>query len=369
MKNLAATLQIPLIGASVLFAQSPAISSEQAKACAKSPVEIYQEVGGSVVQVVSFAINPFRVAERVQPNTGSGVVIAPGIVLTNHHVVDDSKLIGVLVDGLSFDAHLLGADPVLDIALIASPWIVELAPVTMGTSADLVVGEPAYVIGYPMGIGRSLTTGIVSGLDRGIPINSLSWMTRYIQTDAPVSGGNSGGPLLDACGKMVGMISMRIMDPQSENIGFALPIDTILPLVAEITEKGHVDRPWHGLYGQMVTPLIVQMMKMFTGDLPQGFLVETVEPGSAADKAGLVGGTFPVMWGQAEIILGGDIITEVNGVPIRSLQAALEVVESLDIGGEVTLKAWRNGEVLELAATLEARPGDIGAVAPPMQRR
>jgi S1-C subfamily serine protease len=195
-------------------------------------------------------------------------------------------------------------------------------------------------------------------MSRILPRTTSSWLSPYIQTDAAVSPGNSGGPLIDDCGRVVGLISSQISAPGAENLAFAIPIDVLGPVVADLTTTGRVSRAWHGLYGQMVTPVILQMMGAPPWDAAElsGFLVETVEPGSAADRAGLRGGVWPVMWGPTEILLGGDIITEVNGVRIDSLEAALGIVRGLRIGETVKLKALRDGFEFESSVVLEERP-------------
>ena len=347
-----------------LMAAVPHHAAAQQPECTLSPTEIYETVSGNIVQVISFSIDPHRVLDRVRPGTGSGIEISPGLILTNYHVVRGGRLIGVSSDDWSFEAELIGGDPVLDIALLRIP--VAGREVTLpgfGSYGDLVVGQRAYVVGYPLGIGRTLSEGVISGLDRQIPLNTLSWTTRYIQTDAAVSPGNSGGALLDGCGRIIGMVSMRSSHPQAENLGYALPMDSIRPLLAEIEAKGRVSRPWHGLYGQMMTPLIASLLGWNPFFVPDGFLVETVEPGSAADKAGLRGGIVPVHWGLIEILVGGDVITEVNDQPITTLAEALTAVGSLQIGDTVRLKVWRDGEELELEATLEERPNFDSDVA------
>lgn len=340
-----------------LASGSPARAEDMSPAsCARPATEIYAALAPRVVQVVSIGIDPFRVAGRVLPGSGSGILLSTTTVLTNYHVVHGGRLVGVMTDDWARDATLIGGDPALDVALL------ELAePVPTGAALrfapfdGLAVGQTAHVIGYPLGIGRTMSSGIVSGLDRLIPLNTISWTTRYIQTDAAISAGNSGGALVDACGRLVGLVTLRRFDPGAENMGYALPFDTVMPLVEEILETGHVARPWHGLYGQMVTPLIGELIGGFFG--PQaGFLVETVEPGSAADRAGIRGGVFPILWGQSQIILGGDVILAVEGKPLETLSYALRAVESLEIGQTVGLVIWRDGEILELSAEIVERP-------------
>jgi putative serine protease PepD len=214
----------------------------------------------------------------------------------------------------------MGIDPTLDVALLRPAGEgIAAAPLDLAPPAAIAIGQEVHVIGYPLGIGKSISAGIVSGVSRILPRTTSSWLSPYIQTDAAVSPGNSGGPLLDGCGRVVGLIAGKINAPSAENLAFAIPTEVLAPVVEELAAKGRVSRPWHGLYGQMVTPPILLMLGAppWEAEGLTGFLVETIEPGSAADRAGLKGGVWPVMWGPTEILLGGDIITEVNGVPDR----------------------------------------------------
>ena len=183
-------------------------------------------------------------------------------------------------------------------------------------------------------------------------------MVPFLQTDAAISPGNSGGPLVDECGHLVGMITAGIFDQEAENIAFAIPIDILEPVVEELIEKGYVTRPWHGLFGQMTVPPILQVIGIPESEWEEthGFLVETVEPGSAADRAGLQGGSWPMMWGGQEILLGGDIITQVNGRRIEDIDVALEMVRGLSIGSQVEIKFIREGQRLEAKVEIEERP-------------
>ena len=340
-------------------AQQVLLIGDQSAGCGKTPVEIYRDVSPSVVQIFSFGINPFQVINRVEAKTGSGVYLGNDLVVTNFHVVLDASAIAVASGYDAFEAELVGRDPVLDIALLRAQGLSEtVGPIALAPSNEIAIGQPAHVIGYPLGIGKSISSGIVSGIGRELPLNTSSWLSPFIQTDAPVSGGNSGGPLVDDCGHLIGLVTLRSVSPQAENIGFAIPVETLRRDLPELIETGKVARPWHGLYGQMVTPVVLQllgappMVAMFT----RGFLVETVEPGSAADEAGIRGGTLPVSWGMQQMILGGDIIIQVNGHPILSLEDAREVVRQLKIGQAVKVKLLRDGEEMEVSAVINERP-------------
>jgi len=341
------------------LAQQVPLTGEGPESCGKTSAEIYREVATAVVQVVSFGIDPFKVANRIEAKTGSGVYLGEDLVATNFHVVLDATAIAVGTGELLIEAEIVGRDPVLDIAVIRAAGLSTRAePIKLAPSDGLTVGQPAHVIGFPLGIGKSMSTGIISGLERKLPLNTSSWLSPFIQTDAAVSAGNSGGALIDDCGRMIGLVTLRSPSPEAENIGYAIPVETLRGELPELIETGKVARPWHGLYGQMVTPVILSLLgappeiAIFT----HGFLVETVEPGSAADKAGIQGGTLPVLWGMQEMILGGDIILQVNGHPILSLEDARNAVRSLEIGQTVSVKLLRNGTMMDLSALIEERP-------------
>ncbi len=339
--------------------QLPIIGSKSAT-CGKTPVEVYRQVEPGVVQVFSFGIDPFAVIGRVAAGTGSGVYLGDDLVATNFHVVLDASAIAVATENNIYEAEVVGRDPILDIAVLRAPGLSaeKIKPIALAPSNELAIGQPTHVIGYPLGIGKSISTGIVSGVGRLLPLNTSSWLSPFIQTDAPVSGGNSGGALVDDCGHLIGLVTLRSQTPEAENIGFAIPVGTLRRELPELIKTGKVARPWHGLYGQMVNPIILQLLgappmaAMFT----RGFLVETVEPGSAAAKAGIRGGSLPVLWGLQEMILGGDIIIAVNGRQILSLTDAQDVVRELKIGETVKVTLLRDGEPMEVSAVIEERP-------------
>lgn len=349
----ALTLATPVV------AQQVPVTGDRSASCSKTPVEIYREVAPSVVQIFSFGINPYKIVGRVESRSGSGVFLGEDLVATNFHVVLDASAIAVGIGDTIFEAELVGRDPVADIAILRAKGLsAHIKPIVLAPSDELDIGQPAHVIGYPLGIGKSISTGIVSGTGRVIPLNTSSWQSPFIQTDAPVSGGSSGGALIDDCGHLIGLVTLRSGSTEAENISFAIPVETLRRELPELIESGYVARPWHGLYGQMVTPVILGLLgappvaALFT----RGFLVETVEPGSAANKAGIRGGTLPVRWGMHEMILGGDIIVRVNGREIQSLEDARIAVRELAIGKTVTVNLLRNGVEMEVSALIEERP-------------
>ena len=345
--------------ASVASAEEvPLIGNASAK-CGKAPAEIYREVAPSIVQIFSFGIDPYKVANRVRAGTGSGIYLGNDLVATNFHVIVGATAVGIGTDENVVEAKIIGIDPIFDIAILKSNGLSkQIKPMALAPSDDIVIGQTSYVIGFPLGIGKSISSGIVSGVGRELPLNPSSWLSPYIQTDAAISGGNSGGALLDDCGYLIGIVALRGGSPEAENIGFAIPAETLRNELPELIKTGKIARPWYGLYGRMVNPVILGLLgaPQSAAMSTHGFLVETVEPGSAADKAGIRGGSLPVQWGLQEMILGGDIIVEVDGREIKSLEDARYVVRNLKIGETVKIKLLREGKLIEVSAKMEERP-------------
>lgn len=335
-----------------------ASSWAHAQDCEMDAREVFSEVSPSVVEVFSLSINPFLVSERVVPRSGTGFVIEDGLILTNYHVVADAHDIVVFDEEFGFPAQIYGADPTTDLAILLPAWLIDRPPVTFAADRALEIGEPVFALGYPLGVGETISQGIISGVGRILPQTTSSWLSPLIQTDAAISPGSSGGPLVDGCGNVIGVMTLGISAAGAENLGFAIPAAVARPIIDELVETGFVARPWHGLYGQMTTPAILQMLgaPQVDWDAMTGFLVETIEPGSGADRAGLLGGTWPVMWGGTEIILGGDIITHVNGVRIDTQEMALLAVRAVTIESEVELTYLRDGVAYTTEVVLEERP-------------
>lgn len=314
--------------------------------------EVFREVAAAVVTVTSISIDPFAAVDRVSAHVGSGFIIdREGRILTNAHVIVQAHTVVVTLGEESAPAQVLGLDPVLDLALLQAPLGPDAHAARLGRSAGLQVGDDVMAIGNPLGLGRTATRGIVSALDRVVPRSSMSWLSPFIQTDAAINPGSSGGPLVDRCGEVVGITTGLLGSAQ--NVGFAVPIDLATDALPELLAHGRISRPWHGVFGRMVDP----MLRLLVGAPPvDGFLVETIEPGSAAAKAGLSGGSLPIRIGGREILLGGDIITKVNGEPLPDLATVRRIVGALRVGDRVRIEYYRNGEVHEVEASLPERP-------------
>jgi putative serine protease PepD len=305
-----------------------------------------------VPRITALAIDPFSVLSRIKISVGSGVVIddASNIVTNAHVVVGAKKIIIAIGDDLTEDAEVVGIDPISDLAVVrTADRSIRLPKAALGSSHSLEIGEDLLAIGYPFGLGLTATKGIVSGAERVLPLFSLSWMTPLIQTDAALNPGNSGGPIVNLCGEVVGISTLSAT--KAQNLNFAIPIDAVRELVPQLLEQGHIVRAWHGINGKMVPPILQYGLGM-----EPGFLVETIEPGSPAERIGLRGGTLPVMIVTQEYVLGGDIITAVNGASLSTIDDVVKIARSLKVGDRLTLTYWRDGEEATATVTLPERP-------------
>ncbi|MDP3263800.1 MAG: trypsin-like peptidase domain-containing protein [Tabrizicola sp.] len=334
-------------------------AAAQTERCKLSAEAVFEKAGPKVVEIFADAINPFRVRDRMQYSLGTGFLFGDGVIVTNYHVIADAQRVDVYDGEGYWGAQILGIDPLLDIAVLSVPFLTLTAePLDPAPSGTTKVGQDVFAIGFPRGIGKTITHGIVTGTGRVLGDSTSSWLSPFVQTDATVNPGNSGGPLLDDCARVIGLVSRASAPGEAENIAFALPVDVLAPIVKEIATTGHVARAWHGLYGQMVEPAVLSVLGIPPDlwDEYRGFLVETIEPGSAADEIGLKGGTFPVEFGGHPFLIGGDIITEVNGVAITDLATALDVVRNLAVGSTVTIVYKRGADTTTASVILKERP-------------
>ncbi|TMA23030.1 MAG: PDZ domain-containing protein, partial [Deltaproteobacteria bacterium] len=302
--------------------------------------------------ITAQSINPFRLQDRVSHSLGSGFIIQnDGLILTNSHVVYGKQSLTVtLDDGSTVPARIVGADPIFDIALIriAKPAKGTLPVLKLGDSDSLRVGEDVIAIGNPLGLDQTVTRGIVSGLNRLLPDTPFSLQVPLIQTDAPI---NPGGPLLNRCGEVIG-INAEIIDT-AQNIGFAIPIDLARQLMPGLIADGRVIRPWIGFHGQVVSQNLQKLLQM---PLVEGLLVEVVEPGSPAEKAGMEGGTMELSLGESSVLLGGDIVVSMNGAAIGDGDNLARLMRSLKVGGTLKLRLFRQGKYWEVQYVLPERP-------------
>jgi S1-C subfamily serine protease len=334
----------------------------KAERCPLAVPSIFDRASPAVVYIYATSINPYRTTNRVEHAVGSGFIFDPsGLILTNSHVAfSRQSLIVRLEDETALPAELVGADPIFDIAVlrIAKPENRTLPTLPLGDSNTVHVGAVAIAIGNPLGLDQSLTRGTVSAINRILPTTFSSLQEPLIQIDTPINPGNSGGPLLNQCGEVVGITTAVMAGAQ--NIGFAIPSNLVKALLPLLISQGRVIRPWLGFHGQAIDSDLPKLLRI---PLATGLLVEVVEPGSPAQKAGLRGGELELTIAGHEFLIGGDIVTGINGIEMNSQDNIVEALGSVKVGSNITLRIFREGTSLELTYTVPERPllpGDIG---------
>ena len=320
-------------------------------------IEIFEHASPSVVFIstTSAPLSPWtRNLTEVRRGTGSGFVWdRKGHIVTNFHVVEDARSARVrLADGRSYNAQFIGASPEHDLAVLRiGVSLAQIEPVALGSSADLRVGQKVFAIGNPFGFDYSLTTGVVSALDRTIVSDQVGEIRRLIQTDAPINPGNSGGPLLDSAGRLIG-INTAIYSPSGSfsGIGFAVPVDTVNRVVPQLVAHGRYVRPRIGIHADddVSRPILSELGIA-------GVLILRVEPQSPADRAGLVGTRVTDDGG----IIPGDVIDRVDDTPVTTMAGLIDVLEDYAIGDQVQLGIVRNGTRQTLELTLGGRYGRL----------
>ena len=353
------TLRMPVL--LTVLALIPAASAFAAAKCNQSTTDLYDSKSSAVVLITALTINPYRMDDRVQQVTGSGFIIdAHGLVMTNSHVVFGAQALTVtLDDGTELPARLLGADPIFDLAIlqIPEPDRGKLPVLAFGDSDGVRPGDGVVAIGNPLGFDQTITSGIVSGLNRILPERPRMLAHPMIQTDAAINPGNSGGPLLNRCGDVIGVTSEILGEAQ--NIGFAIPSNLARSVVAPLVEKGRLSRPWLGIDGSLID---AGLRKIFTLPLTDGFLVEAVERDSPAGVAGIVGGRLPVKVGTRSMILGGDVIVAINDIELKNVESLQRALDTVRIGTRARLKVFRQGKTFTTEFAITERPLQPGDV-------
>jgi S1-C subfamily serine protease len=311
-------------------------------------IAVFKRVSPSVVNITTLAVarDSFSLTvQEVPRGTGTGFVWDErGYIVTNFHVVQEANAARVtLADQTVFQAQLVGVFPDRDLAVLKIDAPAgKLPPLALGTSKDLVVGQKVYAIGNPFGLDQTLTTGIVSALNREIDSVNRRTIRGAVQTDAAINPGNSGGPLLDSAGRVIG-VNTAIFSPSgaSAGIGFAIPIDEVNRIVPRLIRDGRMVRPALG-----VTAGPEAMTRGL--NLPPGVPLVQVTPGGPAAKAGLQ----PFTRGREGGIVAGDVITAINGEPVKSLDDLLTVLERLQPGDAATVTLSRAGKERKEKVTL-----------------
>jgi len=292
--------------------------------------------------------NPFGPpGTEVQRSLGSGFVIdKAGYIVTNYHVVGNAQSVHVsFSNNDSMKAEVIGKDPATDVALLkVEASSRALKPLPLGDSDGIHVGDQVAAIGNPLGLDRSITLGIVSALHRSLTSPEGTPIDRVIQTDAALNHGNSGGPLLNAQGQVVGVSSAISTGGTGAEgnigIGFAIPINTVRDVVAELKAQGHVDHPCLGV---VTRPVSTTMARIFNLPVQKGLLVESVAAGSGADRAGLHGGTDQVVVEGESYQLGGDVITKADGMAVATMERLREIISQHKPGDSLSVVFYRTG--------------------------
>ncbi len=305
----------------------------------RTQIELFRAASPSVAHITTRAVAVDRFlmrATEVPSGTGSGFVWDDrGYVVTNYHVVANARSAFVTLNSReNFEAELVGVDPSYDIAVlrIGAP-AGSLKPIPVGTSKDLLVGQKAFAIGNPFGLDHTLSTGVVSGLDREITAPDGGAIRGVIQTDAAINPGNSGGPLLDSAGRLIGM-NTAIASPSgaSAGIGFAVPVDTINRIVPRLIRGAKSSPPRLGI--RAAPAEVARLLRV------EGVVVGDVEKGMGADTAGLQ----PMRFDERGQPTGVDVITRVAGEDVRSLGDLTDVLSRFEAGDTVDVDLLRNGE-------------------------
>jgi S1-C subfamily serine protease len=301
--------------------------------------------------------NPFGLpGTEVQRSLGSGFVIdKAGYIVTNYHVVGNAQSVHVsFSNNDSMKAEIVGKDPATDVALLkVQASSRALKPLMFGDSDSVHVGDQVAAIGNPLGLDRSITLGIVSALHRSLTSPEGTPIDRVIQTDAALNHGNSGGPLLNAGGKVVGVSSAISTGGTGGEgnigIGFAIPINTVSDVVAELKAQGHADHPYLGVVTRSVS---AEMVRNFGLPVRRGLLIERVAPGSGADRAGLRGGTDQVLIEGESYQLGGDVITKADGMAVTTTEGLREIVSRHKPGESLSVEFYRDADQLKAQVKL-----------------
>jgi len=337
----------------------------QGSADGLSPAQIYDRLAGGVVMVLStFEAPDSWWHSGTSQGLGTGFVTSDdGYILTNAHVVsqdgavaDEVTIVFRREDGDTRVAgELVGVDNDSDVALIkVDPEGLDLTPLPLGDSDAVTVGEPVVAIGNPLGYDFSVTSGIVSATGRSLRSPSGAVIPDGIQTDAAINQGNSGGPLIDSRGEVIGINEqIATQSGGNEGLGFAVPIDTAVRVMEQLKESGEVKYAWMGIAGQTLT---AEVAEMFDLGVDAGALIEEVANDGPADQAGLRGGGRTVTLQGQDYIIGGDVVTRIDDSVVTGFDDLISYLAGKRPGDTVTVTYVRDGETRETEVTLGERP-------------
>ena len=324
-------------------------------------ISVYEKCNEAVVNITTKVMGYNWFYEPIVTESGSGsgsIIDKRGYVVTNVHVIEKASVINIsLADGTTYEGTVVGQDIESDIAVLKFEPAkdADLKTISFGNSGSRKVGQKVIAIGNPFALERTMTTGIISGLGRPIQKSANVIIRNMIQTDAAINPGNSGGPLLDSQGRMIGINTMIYSSSgSSAGVGFAIPASTARRVVSDLLKYGKVNRGTMKLSRVQNTARIAN----FAGyEISSGMIVSSVKKGSKADQAGIKGGTQAVQYGTfypQTIYLGGDIITEINGIKISKLADYYSAIEDKVPGDVVTVTVYRNRKFEKIKIELEA---------------
>jgi S1-C subfamily serine protease len=340
-------------------APAPKTQAAPATGDALSINEIYERAAPGVVQITSSSRTTDAFSGSAPSALGSGFVVdKAGHIVTNFHVVEGGDQISVSFSNRdTVDATLVGTDPSTDLAVLeVETSSSALTPLSLGDSDKVEVGDQVVAIGNPFGLDRTATAGIVSALQRLIRAPNQFTIDHVIQTDAPINKGNSGGPLLNDRGEVIGVntqIETGDISTGNVGIGFAVPSKTVKDVVAQILRTGRVEHAWLGINGQPVTEDVADTFNL---PIDEGVLVEKVWPNSGAAKAGLKAGDTQVVVAGETYVLGGDIIVSVNGKKISEIEEIRDVIAAHKPGEKIKLGIYRDAAKSSVTITLGRQP-------------
>jgi S1-C subfamily serine protease len=339
---------------------APAYDTEE-----QQNIAVYKKALPSVVNITSTAVAfDFFYGAVPQQGQGSGFILdKEGHILTNNHVIDNAQKVEVtLSDKHKYKATVVGVDKGHDLALLQINNVPNLQPATLAESTGLIVGQRVYAIGNPFGLSGTMTRGIISAI-RSIRGPNNNPIEDAIQTDAAVNPGNSGGPLLNSRGEVIGITTLIANNgaDQSSGIGFAIPVNTAKAVIADFAKYGRVRRPSLDISTLPIGPDIAEQIGLAAD---YGVLIQRVLPGGAAEKAGLHGGTQRAGYlGNMPVMAGGDLIIAMDGQDIANTQDLAAAMNSHQAGDEVTLTVFRGRRKIDVKVKLSdatEQPGHLG---------
>ncbi len=317
--------------------------------------DIYRRVAPGVVQITATSevvtpadpfVNPFGPTVQTEEALGSGFVIdKAGDIVTNDHVVAGAKTVRVsFSNNESYKATIVGADPTTDLAVLrVTANARALTPIQLGDSDRVQVGDEVVAIGNPFGLSRTVTAGIVSALQRQILSPNQYTIDHVIQTDAAINHGNSGGPLIDMDGQVIGVNAQidtgNTGQQGNVGIGFAIPSNTVQTVVGQILKTGHAQHPFLGIEPETITPVLARILHL---PVANGLIVAKIDPGTGAAKAGIKGGSTQVTVAGESYTVGGDVIARVDGAKVSSLSALRDLVAAKKPGQSMTITLYRS---------------------------